>query len=192
MKLQNLFIAASILFTTTVINAQTNEDSHTLTIGIPEVALLDIKSGTTTTNDITLNATAPSVAGNAVTFNQTDSSLWINYSSIISAKNTSRAVAVSITGGTVPLGTELTVQAGTCSEGGEGTYGTVANAAVVLTGTPMSIISGIGSTYTGNGTGKGHNLTYRIQQSSLAGSYAQLNFDQSTTLTITYTLSDIN
>ena len=52
MKLQNLFIATALLFATTVINAQDKEkDSHTVTIGIPEVALLDLES-TAKTNTI--------------------------------------------------------------------------------------------------------------------------------------------
>ena len=192
MKLQNLFIAAALLFATTAINAQSLEqrtDSHNVTIGIPNVALLDIES--TTSNAISLNATAPTEAGDAVVFNQTNNDLWINYSSIVGTDAT-REVSVQITDGDVPAGLELSVVAKADAEQGEGTTGSVSGDAIVLNGnSAATIIEGVGSAYTGNGANKGHNLTYKIAQSNDSDSYSKLNFEQSQTLTITYTLSDI-
>ena len=190
MKLQNLFIAAALLFATTAINAQdSKEDSHTVTIGIPEVALLDIES--TTTNAISLNATAPTEAGDKVVFNQTNSDLWINYSSIVGKKST-REVSVQITGGDVPNGLELSVVAKEDAKKGEGTTGSAVKDPIVLNDKKAAtIIEGVGSAYTGNGANKGHNLTYKIAQSSDEDAYSKLSFEESTTLTITYTLSDI-
>ena len=190
MKLQNLFIAAALLFATTAINAQdSNEDSHTVTIGIPEVALLDIES--TTTNAISLNATAPTEAGDKVVFNQANSDLWLNYSSIV-GKNSTRGVDVQITDGNVPSGIDLTVAVDPYQGDGEGSMGFVISEPQVLNGgTSSNLIMGIGSAYTGNGATKGHRITYRIQQNNDTDSYSKLNFEESTTLTITYTLSDI-
>jgi len=190
MKLQNLFIAAALLFATTAINAQdSNEDSHTVTIGIPNVALLDIESATG--KAITLDAQAPTEAGEKVVFNQTNSDLWINYSSIVGDKST-REVSVQITGGDVPDGLELSVVAKADVKQGEGTTGSVAKDAIVLNDKKAAtIIEGVGSAYTGNGANKGHNLTYKIAQSKDDKAYSKLSFEQSQTLTITYTLSDI-
>jgi len=192
MKLQNLFIAAALLFATTAINAQvdTNEDSHTVTIGIPEVALLDLES-TTGEKGIELTATVPTEAGDKVEFDQEDSTLWINYSSIVGTDAT-REVSVQITDGDVPAGLELSVVAKADAEQGEGTTGSVSGDAIVLNGnSAATIIEGVGSAYTGNGANKGHNLTYKIAQSNDSDAYSKLNFEQSQTLTITYTLSDI-
>jgi len=192
MKLQNLFIAAVLLFATTAINAQaadTNEDSHTVTIGIPEVALLDLES--TTGTAISLNAQAPKEAGDAVVFNQTNSDLWINYSSIV-GENSTREVSVQITAGDVPAGLELSVVATQDAKQGEGNTGSAVNDAIVLNDkSAATIIEGVGSAYTGDGANKGHNLTYKIAQSKDDKAYSKLSFEQSQTLTITYTLSDI-
>jgi len=192
MKLQNLFIAAAVLFSTTVINAQedTHEASHNVTIGIPNVALLDIES-TTNINEITLGAEETEEAGNALNFGQEDSSLWINYSSIVSG-DVEREVTVKITEGNVPDGLDLTVTAA-AAVNGKGTTGLadVTTSFTLNGGAAHTIINGIGSAYTGDGAGNGHNLTYKISQSAGADSYSALRSDQSKTLTILYTLSDI-
>jgi len=190
MKLQNLFIATALLFATTVINAQdTEKDSHTVTIGIPEVALLDLES-TAKTNAISLEATAPEEAGDKVEFDQTNSDLWINYSSIVGGEAT-RKVTVQITDGNVPEGIELSVMAKDDAGNGDGTMGTSSKKAIVLNDkSETNIIEGIGSSYTGDGSNNGHNLTYKIEQSKDKDAYSKLNISDST-ITITYTLTDI-
>jgi len=192
MKLQNLFIAAALLFATTAINAQdTNEDSHTVTIGIPNVALLDIESGSDN-NGIRLAAIAPTEAGENLNFGtdvSRNSALWINYSSIVSGTET-RQVTVAITEGVELLaGLKLTVTAATVS-GGEGTRGT-STGEITLSTAEQDVITGIGSAYTGNGNTNGHNLTYQIAQSTTEGTYAALRSGLSQPITITYTLTDI-
>ena len=62
---------------------------------------------------------------------------------------------------------------------------------LVLTTTPVEIISNIGSCYTENGPQKGHQLTYSLELTS-GDDYGLLDFDASKTFTVTYTLSDIN
>jgi len=74
---------------------------------------------------------------------------------------------------------------------GDGTMGKANNTAIVLsTSSAQNIIDGVGSAYTGNGANKGHNLTYSLTQKAASGSYADLDFNQSQTVSITYTLSD--
>ncbi len=56
----------------------TNTDSHTITVEIPEVALVDIEPSAS--KDISLEYTAPTEAGNPLV-EATNSDLWLNYSS---------------------------------------------------------------------------------------------------------------
>ena len=189
MKIQKLLFAALVLIASSNAFAQDSEkDAHSLTIGIPEVALLDIE--TTASKAISLKASAPTEAGEKVEFNQSNSDLWLNYSSIV-GENSSRAVTVQITEGDVPNGVDLTVVANQYEGDGEGSMGKASEEPILLNSKEATnIIKGIGSAQTGNGAKKGHNLTYKIAQSDDKDAYANLNFEQSTTLTITYTLSD--
>ncbi|MDX1666209.1 MAG: hypothetical protein R3350_03220, partial [Saprospiraceae bacterium] len=169
--------------------ADTNTDAHTVQINIPEVALLDIEPGGSTS--ITLAPTAPTEAGEALDFSgANDNSLWLNYSSIVgSTTEPSRKVTAAITTGTVPSGMLVKVTAGADAGGGAGTVGTPAGE-LTLSSTAQDLITGVGSCYTGNGDGAGHNLTYALALDPTAGSYANIDFDEATTLTITYTLTD--
>lgn len=172
------------------VNAQgdTNQNAHNVVIGVPAVALLDLEAASSTS--ITLGPTAPTEAGLPVTFNAVDTSIWINYSSIIgSTTEPSRLVTAQITDGTVPAGTQLKVLAASASGSGDGTMG-APSAQVTLTSSAQNVITGIGSSYTGNGVNNGHNLSYSLNLIASSGSYAQLDFDNSDTVTITYTLSD--
>lgn len=193
MNLQRLFFAAVIVLSANAALAQdTNEDSHLVTISIPEVALLDLEVASGTT-DITLAGTAPTEAGEAMTFEDADAkntSIWMNYSSIVKG-NSTRNVGVAITDGDVPAGLKLTVEAGVAADTGAGTMGG-ASTVVTLTTSPEDIITGVGSAYTGDGANKGHNLTYQLDYANDAETdYSGLDFDESDVLEITYTLSDI-
>ncbi len=196
MNLKNLLFASVIVLSANASFAQSGPDTkiaaHSVTISIPEVALLDLEAASTT---ITLAATVPAgaEAGLPITFeNATNSSIWMNYSSIVKGTST-RNVTVAITGlNTVPGGLKLTVLAGTATNDGAGTKGTALATAHTLTATPTSIITGIGSTWTGDGVNKGRNLTYKLDYAGTTTDYADLRFvDTAAPLTITYTLSDI-
>lgn len=184
-----LALAALALFSFSNLNAQADDtdDSHTLTVDIPEVALLDIEGGAA----ITLEPAAPDEAGLPIDFTaDTDNSLWLNYSSIIgNAPNDSRKVTVSVAG-TLPTGSNLNVLAAADASAGAGNVGTAAGAAITLaaTATDYDIITNIRSCYTGDGTSKGHQLTYSLTED--ATNYGSLNFDTDYTVTVTYTLVD--
>lgn len=166
----------------------TKTDKHTLDIKIPEVAILDLETKGSS-SAITLEGVAPTEAGNALDFSKAfNSDLWINYSSIIGkTSDPSREVTVQITDGVVPSGLEISVEAGKDAGKGEGTVGTPVGK-LTLSGAAQSIVTGVGSAYTGNGANAGHNLTYKMQL--VAGKYGALDFDQSGSITVTYTLSD--
>jgi len=198
MKLQKLFFAAVIVLSANAALAQndTNEDFHTVTINIPEVALLDLESDSgkniTLAGTIGTNLAGNSEAGLPIDFSTaTDATIWINYSSIVGSSEPSRKVSVQITDGAVPTGLKLTVLASDDAGNGGGTMGN-ATAIVTLTGSPQDIITGVESAYTGDGANNGHNLTYQLDYATDAATdYASLDFDESDVLEITYTLSDL-
>lgn len=167
----------------------TRTDAHDVSVTIPEVALLDLEVASGSKN-ITLAATAPTEAGNSITFTSaTNNTLWMNYSSIKrTGTDPSRKVTVSLTG-SVPGGTVLRVIGGNDAAGGAGTVGSP-TPIVTLSSTAQDFITGIGSAYTGTGANRGHNLTYSLGLSATAGSYALLDAANSGTVTVTYTLSD--
>ena len=168
----------------------TNTDSHALTVNIPEVALLDLEADLGTS--ITLEATAPTEAGLGADVNDSDDTIWVNYSSIVNGtQDASRNVTVEISAGTVPGGTMITLQAAAYSgSSGDGTQGT-AGSAVTLSSTAQDIITAIGSCYTGDGVSSGHQLTYTLALDSTdPDAYSKLDADDSNTLTVLYTLTD--
>ena len=168
--------------------ADSNIDEHNALITIPEVALIDLEATNGTT--VSLNPTAPTDAGLALSFPVTNASIWLNYSSIIgSSTEASRNVTAQITSGTVPAGTSLKIAVATDSGNGDGLMGTP-SAPIPLTNVAQNIITGIGSSYTGNGVNKGHNLQYTLDLLPSAGAYGLLDFDFNETLVITYTLTD--
>ena len=182
-----LILATLVLFGFAQANAQdTNSDSHTLTVDIPEVALLDIEGGTA----ITLSPAAPTEAGLPIDFtSDTDNSLWLNYSSIIgSTTEPTRKVTAALTG-TLPTGANLKVAVAADAGSGAGNVGTEAGTVTFAAlATNYDIVTNVRSCYTGTGTSKGHQLTYSLTEDS--GNYGALDFDTDYTVTITYTLSD--
>lgn len=191
MNFKKLFFAAVIVLSANASFAQdTNEASHLVTISIPEIALLDLEAPSTA---ITLAGTAPTEAGLPMTFGAaaTNSAIWMNYSSIVKGVLL-RNVSVAITNGTVPTGLKLSVLASADAAAGAGTLGT-ASTELTLSGTLQNIVTGIGSSYTGDGENKGRSLTYKLNYATdEATDYAALRFvDTAAPLTITYTLTDI-
>ncbi|WP_440881815.1 hypothetical protein [Tenacibaculum sp. C7A-26P2] len=163
-------------------------DSHSLAVTIPEVALIDLESSTSTS--ITLEVTAPTEAGEAATFPDPDTSIWMNYSSIVNGtEDSSRNVTVVVSNGTIPPGTKISLVAASDAGGGAGTMGTP-TASIDLSTSAQNLVTDIGSAYTGSGVSAGHNLTYTLALSDDADAYSNLDANDSTTLTVLYTLSD--
>ncbi len=177
-----------LLFVCSLFNAQTNNKSHTVTINVPEVALLDIH--TTSSLNINLSGTTISEAGKAVVFHDSNNSIWINYSSIVGAETEPyREITAEISEGEIPNGLALYIKAQEDVSMGDGKMGNVEELKK-LTHSPVTIIKKIGSAYTGVGVNKGHNIQYTLKQNELENHYSKLDFDQAGPLTITYTLSD--
>ena len=164
-----------------------NDDTHTVTITVPAVALVDIEpSGS---KDISLTFTHSTEAGDPLTAPAANTSLWLNYSSIKDAENVTRTVSVKI--GALFPGVDIKVLAAADAGNGDGTMGTVAGL-LTLTTTDQTIISGIGSCYTATGVSNGHNLSYTMVGGTTgAASYADFTSVTQSAVTVTYTISDI-
>ncbi|MDO9510277.1 MAG: hypothetical protein Q7J34_00835 [Bacteroidales bacterium] len=164
-----------------LLNAQSNKDSHSLGLSIPEIALLDIEpsGGNSVTMAFPFNGID---AGQSIIQSVDNSDSWINITSIVQATKT-RKVTVEMNGD-LPDGTFLKVSAKDYSGKGEGTHGQVISQ-IILSNEPQDLIANIGSCYTGNGIGNGYNLHYSWQQNSIQ--YNQLK-DQTSYVSVIYTL----
>lgn len=165
-----------------------NTDNHTITISIPEVALVDIEPSAT--KNITLGFSAPTEAGNPIAAAPANNTLWLNYSSIKSVAHPLRNVTVKLNA--IIPGVDIHVTAAAATGAGAGTLG-ASSGLLTLSAADQTIISGIGSAYTGNGANNGHNLTYALVPGSGPGgvaAYADLQATATTMATVTYTISD--
>ncbi|BAP33649.1 uncharacterized protein CHSO_4612 [Chryseobacterium sp. StRB126] len=165
-----------------------NTDSHTITISVPEVALVDIEPAAA--KNITLGFTAPTEAGSPILPSAANTTLWLNYSTIKSDTKPSRSVSVKLNA--IIPGIDVHVTAAAPTGAGAGALGTSAGL-LTLSAADQTIISGIGSAYTGNGANNGHNLTYALAAGSGPGgvaSYSDLLAKPSILATVVYTLID--
>jgi hypothetical protein len=158
-------------------------DNHSLTVVMPTVALLDIEDDAS--NSITMTFIAPTEAGDSIQLPDENTSLWLNYSSIVGGTLAAPVLRkVVVKSSAVIDGLDLKVAAAAATSDGGGSKGTPAGT-VTLTTSDQDFVTSVGSCWTGNGTTKGHKLSYSL---STIGStdYADLRTG-STALTITYT-----
>ncbi|UOU99651.1 hypothetical protein MUU74_06775 [Chryseobacterium daecheongense] len=187
-KLSAILSLIALAFATQLNAQDSNTDNHTIGITIPEVALVDIEPAAS--KNITMGFTAPTEAGLPITLTGTNNTLWMNYSSIKSVTDATRTVSVKLDA--VIPGVDIKVTAAAATGSGAGTLGTP-SAQLILSAADQTIISGIGSAYTGDGANNGHNLTYALSPGSGSGSVAAYEDLEATTTavaTVTYTISD--
>lgn len=151
---------------------------------IPPIALLDIEPAI---NNAIYFSVSPSIESGASPQiqNVSNETLWLNYSSALSSIHGSRKIVAQITGGKLPDGFKLNVEAAQYRGNGKGTMGHSAGK-VALTNQPQAIISEVGNCYTGDGEGNGHSLTFSIE----VNDYSKISSDDETAFTILYTISD--
>ena len=150
-----------------------------VTMTLPIVTLMDIEP----TGNFTLNFTAPTEAGNSIGNPTPNTSKWVNYTSAIAPGGLTRSITASVN--KVIAGVNIRLQAAAASGAGGGTLGT-SSGQVTLTTTPVTIISGIGGAYTGNGANNGHALTISLTTNTYANLIAQAN----TAIVIVYTITE--
>ena len=184
-----LLVMGAILVAGTAFAQDDNDDTHTVSFTIPEIALLDIEPAAS--KNISFTVTAPTEAGDPVTITGSpNTDLWLNVTSLISTTNDpTRTISAQITTGTVPGGLDLQVQAADDAGNGLGTAGTAGAAVTLDDGASHTLVTGVASLYTGNGASNGYNLTYSLGLNS--SDYGNLDADDSAgSVTVTYTLSD--
>ncbi|WP_313260794.1 hypothetical protein [Sphingobacterium sp.] len=183
--LKSYLVAILLMASLNAHSQDTNTDFHTITIGVPEVAIVDIEP--MASKNIVLGFTAPLEAGLPIIADAANNSLWLNYSSIKSETDATRTVSVRLSAVVPGIDIQLTAAGATGSGGGS--LGTP-SAQLTLTAADQTVISGIGSAYTGDGVSNGHNLSYVIAPSASEGGYADLEAAAATVATVTYTISD--
>ncbi|UMQ40021.1 hypothetical protein MKS83_11410 [Chryseobacterium sp. Y16C] len=178
-------LALSLAFAAISANMKAQDaisDNHDITITIPSVAILDIEPSAS--KNISMGFTAPTEAGLPIAVAATNNTLWLNYSSIKTATVTTRHISAKLDA-LIP-GVDIKVTAA-AAVGGAGALGTPST--LTLTATDQSLISLIGSAYTEDGSGKGHNLTYTITPGTTTA-YGNITATANVTAKVTYTFVD--
>lgn len=174
------FILAVVFCYQSISFAQT-QGEKTFSLTLPSVALLDLES--LVNRNLIMSFNPPLEAGSAISPPESNSSLWLNFSSAVTISQTRRVTVQA--SGVLPAGISISVNAAGPSGSGAGTRG-VAVGSLVLSNSTQNIITGIGGAYTGNGAGNGFQLTYQV---SAVSNYSALRSDYFT-LNVIYTLTD--
>ena len=163
--------------------ADSNQETHTIGITIPAVALVDVEGGT----NIDLTFTAPTEAGLPIAAPTDNTSLWLNYSYIPSIGNTTSKITANIDA--LFPGVDIKVAAAAPAATGGGTLGSLSGvAAITLNSTPTDFITSIGASYTGDGANSGHNLTYSAVAAGSSTYNDLIEVAAATQITVTYTI----
>lgn len=162
--------------------AQNDFGSIATTFNLSKVAMLDLEPDNST---VTLSLVT-NEAGEKAAMVTANNKKWINFSSAVSSSTASRSISIKIDGGQVPSGLYLKLSTSNVVGIGQGMLGTPAGI-LTLSSTPQTIVSNIRGAFTGDGIGNGYELTYYLE----IFDYKLLDFNQSATLTITLTLSDL-
>ena len=176
-----MIVIRSLLLTASFMISGLLYSQATLTFTLPVVTLMDIEPA----GNITLNFVAPTEAGNALSNPTPNTSKWINYTSAITSGGLTRRITAAVNSSPILSAVSIKLQAAAASGAGGGTLGTP-SAQVTLTTTPVTIISGIGGAYTGNGVNNGHRLTISL----VPNAYASLSAQTNTLVTIVYTITE--
>lgn len=187
MKRPSLIILTVFAAHIAVFAQDTGADNHQVTFSVAATSILDIE-GPGGNNSVNFTPEAISEAGTAFSFNLSNSSLWLNYTNVKATSGGTRKITVGMTND-LPVGMVLSVSAGLDVGNGEGVKGIPNVQEIPLSGgTTSTIITGIGSAFTGDGVSSGHLLTYNLSFDD--DEYQTLTTDLNSTVTITYTIVD--
>ena len=181
-----IFIITHIAYT--FVLAQDNpNNNHEVTFFVSSTSILDIE-GPGGNNSVNFTPSAITEAGTAFSFDLSNSELWLNYTNVKSSVNGTRKITVGMTND-LPAGMTLTVKASAYAGSGHGLKGTPSALAILLeNGVTSTIITGIGSAFTGDGINNGHQLTYNLSFND--DEFHTLTTDMNESVTITYTIVD--
>lgn len=120
----------------------------------------------TNRNTSTFDMSAIIAAGNHTEM-VVDNSQWMNYSFIVSPSDPPGMITVSIASGEIPPGMEIYIQAGYENGFGHGKTGKPTGK-IKLDHIPTVLINDIGTSYTGNGKHRGHQINITIMITDFA------------------------
>ena len=164
------------------LNAQVNVASHGLTLGLPEVSLLATQSA-----GVNLTLSSATTAGEAVLSEIADSSAYVQFSSVIS-DGSPRNLSVKYTG-SMPGGTSLKAKAQDPNANSAGDFGTLVSTDVTLSTTDNTLISDIGSCYSGTSADDGYRIKYSWGLNDPESNYADIRATASASITVVLTLT---
>jgi len=156
------------------------------TFNLSQVAMLDLEPDNL---PISLNIAAPNEAGKQVTIGIPNNTKWINFSSAVLDGRT-RSVSIQMeVGQKAPPGINLNVTTSTYMGINMGNIGALGlpKGIITIDSSPTIIIDEIMGAFTGNGINNGYKLTYSLE----IYDYKLLDFNQSASLSITLTISDL-
>lgn len=180
-----LFFGAFILYVNHAF-AQWEEGELNVRFSIPPVALVDIEPSVDNSIHFIIVPAAESGASPQIQkASSSANSLWLNYSSALQNPQNTRSIVAEITGGTLPDGVSLNVEASMYEGNGRGQFGQ-STGRVSLSNQPQAIITNVGNSFTGDGQNNGHLLTFSIEVSD----YAKISTADEASFTIVYTISD--
>ena len=179
MKKSLIALAAIALFFVQNASAQDGLTAqHTVSYNVPKVALVDVEG-----KSISLALVAPAEAGLGMEVSASDNSLWLNYSSTTDVKATN---TISVKTDVLLPGMNLNVSASKYKGKGDGAQGQPTST-VTLSTKDQNIVDNIGTCYTGDGQGNGHNLTYSLSTTD----YSLIKYTSTpTVITVTYTITN--
>ncbi len=173
-----LLLSAVLLIAAAAAFAATSSTNHQVTMTVPEVVLIGLSPDAT---GFTLNVVQPGTAGDPPT-GQTNNSKYLQYTTV-NATGTNRNISVAWAGGdAAPAGCSLRVVASFPVSVGCGTP----SVQRTIGAGAQNLVTLIPSCYTGITATSGANLTYTLSVDT-PGSLVQ---GESTTVTVTYTLTD--
>lgn len=179
-----IFLLLSLLISgIKTISAQNkNTTEMALTVSIPAVALIDFEGSN---HKIVFRSTNQV---DQIINPSTDNSIWLNYTSIVQS-GSSNYITVHISSGQLPPESSVNIEVTDDVGAGSGKIGIASPVQIELSMYPQSIITDIGSCFTGRGIEKGHQLTYswnNIDDYS-ASRHSKTEFEITVTYTITTT-----
>ncbi len=187
--MKKLILITGILSICLLINVNifaqgTATSNQELTMGIPEVLLINAVNDAGVTGAVSLELTA-TVAGNAISGGEGTS--YAQVSSIIATGET-RNITAAVTG--VPAGTALSVSTAVPASGNQaGTLGTgTSDVSLVNSAAASNIVTGIGSCYTGTAAGDGYSLAW-TWDAGAAGDYGSIVATVGATATVVLTIT---
>ncbi len=171
-----------LFLSSTQVQAQSNVAAHSVSLGLPEVALL-----ATGGSGINLTLSAASSAGEAVEQSIADSSAYVQFSSVISDASP-RTLSAKYTG-TMPAGTTLSAMVLAPNSNAVGTTGTLVATDVTISAVDATLITDIGSCYSGTANDDGYRMRYTWGLDNPAANYADIRATAAANITVTLTLT---